>query len=225
MDRIDFCTMPVGEYEGARIAVCPECGRHGRVRARIGGGRAYDHVALPLEPAVAGVHHDIVDWCEVPESKDPATAIAARSTRARFKGVSVAFRIRRVEYFTTTVQDQPGEAYKLLSQLADLGLNLVAFTTVPVGQLRSQLTVFPEDPLRMAVAARKSGLVLDGPHPALLVQGDDELGALASIHAKIYEANVNVYASSGVADGRGSFGYVIYVRPEDYDRAAAALGI
>jgi hypothetical protein len=77
----------------------------------------------------------------------------------------------------------------------------------------------------MAVAARKSGLVLDGPHPALLVQGDDEIGALASIHAKIYEANVNVYASSGVADGRGSFGYVIYVRPEDYDRAAAALGI
>jgi prephenate dehydratase len=49
----------------------------------------------------------------------------------------MAFRIRRVEYFTCTVQDRPGEAYKLLSQLADLGLNLVEFTAVPMGPLRS----------------------------------------------------------------------------------------
>jgi predicted amino acid-binding ACT domain protein len=137
----------------------------------------------------------------------------------------MAFRIRRVEYFTTTVQDQPGEAYKLLSQLANLGLNLLAFTAVPVGPLHAQLTIFPEDPLRMADAARKAGLVLDGPHPAFLVQGDDELGALARLHAKLYEANVNVYASSGVADGLGSFGYVVYIRPDDYERAAAALGV
>lgn len=137
----------------------------------------------------------------------------------------MAFRIRRVDYFTTTVQDQPGEAYKLLSQLADLGLNLLAFTAVPVGPLRAQLTIFPEDSLKTADAARKAGLVLDGPHPALLVQGDDELGALARIHAKLYEAAVNIYASSGVADGRGSFGYVVYVKPDDYERAASALGV
>jgi hypothetical protein len=135
------------------------------------------------------------------------------------------FRIRRVDYFTTTVEDRPGEAYKLLSQLADLRLDLVAFTAVPVGPMRSQLTLFPDDPRAMAEAARKAGLALDGPHPALLVQGDDELGALARIHAKLFEADVNVYASSGVADGRGSFGYVIYVRPEQYEHAAAALGI
>jgi hypothetical protein len=134
-------------------------------------------------------------------------------------------RIRRVDYFTATVRDQPGEAYKLLSLLADLGLNLVAFTAVPTGPMAAQLTIFPEDPPKMADAARKAGLALDGPHPALLVQGDDELGALARIHEKLYAADVNVYASSGVADGRGSFGYVIYVRPEDYERAAGALGV
>jgi hypothetical protein len=36
-------------------------------------------------------------------------------------------------------------------------------------------------------------------------------------------AGVNVYAASGIADGHGSFGYVVYVRPEDFDRAAGAL--
>jgi len=70
MDGIDFCRMPVGNHGGFRIVVCPKCGRHGRVLPRLGGGRVYDHVADPLEPAVAGVHFDVVEWCEVPEPTD-----------------------------------------------------------------------------------------------------------------------------------------------------------
>jgi hypothetical protein len=66
MDPTDFCGMPVGEHEGFKIAVCPKCGRHGRVQVRFGMGRIYDHVARPLEPPVAGVHLEIVEWCEVP---------------------------------------------------------------------------------------------------------------------------------------------------------------
>lgn len=137
----------------------------------------------------------------------------------------MSFKIRRVDYFYTTIKDQSGEAYKLLSQLAELGINLLAFSGVPMGPMRTQLTLFPEDTLKMKSAADKAGLALDGPHPALLVQGDDELGALAGIHMKLYEANVNVYASSGISDGKGSYGYVIYVRPDEYGAAAKALGV
>ncbi|GIV62512.1 MAG: hypothetical protein KatS3mg044_1378 [Rhodothermaceae bacterium] len=137
----------------------------------------------------------------------------------------MAYVIRRVDYFYTTVRDQPGEAYRLLSTLADLGVNLMAFAAVPVGPMHTQLTIFPDDAARLVQTARDAGLRLDGPHPALLVQGDDRLGALADVHARLYEAGVNVYASSGVADGRGSFGYVIYVRPEEYERAVASLGV
>jgi hypothetical protein len=134
-------------------------------------------------------------------------------------------KVRRIDYFYARVEDVPGEAYKMLSMLADLGLNLLAFTAVPVGPEQTQLTLFPEDTGKMASEARKANLQLDGPHRALLVQGDDELGALAGIHARLYEASVNVFASSGVTDGRGSFGYILYVRPEDYERAAAALSV
>jgi hypothetical protein len=137
----------------------------------------------------------------------------------------MAFSIRRVSYFSTTIPDQPGEAYKLLSQLAGTGVNLLAFTGVPVGPMRTQLTLFPEDTSSMSDAATKSGLELDGPHPAFLVQGDDELGALAGIHERLYQANVNVFASSGVTDGRGSYGYILYIREEEFDRAAEALGV
>ena len=77
----------------------------------------------------------------------------------------------------------------------------------------------------MEDAAKKAGIAVDGPHPALLVQGDDKLGVLAEIHEKLYDANVHVFASSGVSDGRGGYGYVIYVRPEEYERAAEALEV
>jgi hypothetical protein len=137
----------------------------------------------------------------------------------------MAYTIRRVEYFHTTVVDQPGEAYKVLSALEGLGVDLLAFTAVPVGPDRTQLTLFPADPAKMASEARKAKMVLDGPHSALLLQGDDELGALVTVHEKLYRANVNVYASSGVSDGHGKYGYVIYVREEDCPRAAKALEV
>ena len=59
----------------------------------------------------------------------------------------------------------------------------------------------------------------------MLAQGDDELGVLARIHSAMAEAGVDVYTSSGVSDGAGNFGYVMYVRPDDLERAATALGI
>jgi hypothetical protein len=137
----------------------------------------------------------------------------------------MALNIRRVEYFYTSVEDQPGEAYKLLSQLADIGVNLLAFTAIPVGPMRTQFTLFPEDSNNLIEAGRKAGFTVDGPNPAILVQGDDELGALTEIHKKLFQVNVNVYASNGVTDGKGSFGYVLYIRPEEMDKAASALGL
>ncbi len=133
--------------------------------------------------------------------------------------------IRRLSYYYTTVPDQPGEAHELLSQLASLGVNLLAFTAVPVGPDNTQLTLFPEDAHKLVSAAQNAKLPLDGPHHALLVQGDDEMGALAKVHAKLAQVSVNVYASTAVTDGRGHYGYLIYVRPEEYDRAAKALEV
>ncbi len=137
----------------------------------------------------------------------------------------MAYTVRRIDYFYVTVQDSPGAGYDVLSHLAEQGVNLVAVTSVPFGPSRTQLTVFPDDSARLQHVAQQASMPLDGPHPALLVQGDDEVGALAPIHEKLLDANVHVFASSGVADGRGRYGYLIYVRTEEYERAAGALGV
>ena len=137
----------------------------------------------------------------------------------------MAFTIRRVEYYYATVRDELGAAYRVLEQLADLGVNLLAFTAVPSGPSLAQFALFPEDPAKLVSESRSANLPLDGPYHALLVQGDDELGALAGVHERLVEAGVDIYASSGVTDGRGAFGYVVYVREDQFDTAAAALGI
>lgn len=133
--------------------------------------------------------------------------------------------VRRSNYYYIDVKNQPGEGHRLLSHLAGLGVNLLAFTAVPTGPTRTQFALFPEDEAKLVHAAESAGFQLDGPHPALLVQGNDELGALAGVHETLFEASVDVYASNGVTDGKGSFGYVIYVQPGQFDRAVGALGI
>jgi hypothetical protein len=137
----------------------------------------------------------------------------------------MAFRIRSVEYYYATVRDELGAAYGVLSQLADRGISLLAFTAVPSGPALAQFALFPEDPNKLVAESRATGLALDGPYHALLVQGDDELGALAHVHERLVDADVDIYASAGVTDGRGAFGYVVYVREDQFAKAASTLGL
>jgi hypothetical protein len=137
----------------------------------------------------------------------------------------MAHKIRKVDYFNTTVRDQPGSSYNLLSQLSGLGIHQLAFVAVPIGPANTQLRIFPEDAQKLLAEAKRAGLILDGPHPAILVQGDDELGALQEIHNKLFLAKVNVFTSMGVIDGKGGFGYLIYVRQEGFERAMQALDL
>ena len=137
----------------------------------------------------------------------------------------MATEVRRVEYFYCNVQDQPGEAYKLLNLFADVGVNLVAFSAVPSGLLNTQFTLFPEDSDKLKAEAINASLNIQGPVPALYIHGDDELGVLSDIHKKLFDAGVNVVASTAITDGKGGFGYVVYLRTEQFNSALEALSL
>jgi hypothetical protein len=105
------------------------------------------------------------------------------------------YRIRRVEYYHANVRDDLGSAYRVLHQVAGLGVDLFAFAAVPSGPDLAQLTLFPEDPGKLIADGRTA-------HPQstvptrLLVQGDDELGVLAPVHERLVGEGVDVYAST-----------------------------
>ena len=137
----------------------------------------------------------------------------------------MASSIRRIEYFYTNIKDQPGEAYHLLTRLEHMGTQLLAFSAMPTGIHTTQFALFVDDARQFERLAKQASIVLDGPYSALLVQGDAKLAELADIHRRLFEGSVNVYASTGMADEKGEYGYVIYIRPEEFERAARLLGV
>ena len=131
--------------------------------------------------------------------------------------------IKKVEHYNFTVGDHAGEGSKLLALFADAGINLLAFKAIPLESGLTRFTLFPDNGSKMSAAAKKSGLELDGPYPALLIEGDDQSGALADIYEKLSQAHVNVNESSGIADINGAYGVVLYLNEEDCKKAMAVL--
>jgi hypothetical protein len=131
---------------------------------------------------------------------------------------------RLVDYYYTTVPDKPGEGAKLLRVLRDARVNLLAFSAFP-SQRKSQADFVPADPAAFVAIAKAAKLKLKGPKKVFLLDGDDRVGALSEVLAKLAAAKVNVTAVDGVCSGLGRYGALLWVKPKDLKKAAAALGV
>ncbi|MFH2056985.1 MAG: hypothetical protein ABIJ61_13585 [bacterium] len=132
--------------------------------------------------------------------------------------------VKEVDYFYAVVNDEPGEARKLLEFCSAHGVSLLNFTAFPVGEGKSQLDFFPEVPGLLKQAADEAGVKLVGPRKAFLIQGEERIGVLVEYYLRLADAGINVFAANGSSGGERRFGYVLWVNPEDYDRAAKLLG-
>ncbi len=133
--------------------------------------------------------------------------------------------IEVVEYFYATVGQKPGEARRLLEHLSERGVNLLAFTAFPLGANQAQLDFFSDEPELLKKAAEDAGVTLFGPKRAFLIRGDDRVGALHEHHLRLANAGINVHAANGVSSGGGRYGYVLWVKPQDFEGAARALEV
>ncbi len=138
-------------------------------------------------------------------------------------GIDGALTIRPVQHFHVEVQDDMAASSELLSLLEELGVELLAFSAVPSASSRVQFTLVPEDPAKLLAEAARAQLPVEGPYSALLVQGDDHLHSLASLHRRALAANIDIYATGGVTDGRGAFAYMVYVGEDRFASAVEAL--
>lgn len=132
-------------------------------------------------------------------------------------------RVRAAPYYYARVESDPDAAYTWLAELASAEVDLLAFSAVPYGPDHVELTLFPVDREALERSGLARGQQLIGPYQALLIQGDNRLGALAELHQELRESGVNVYASTGVTDGEGRYGYIVYVQEKDFDAAARVL--
>jgi hypothetical protein len=131
---------------------------------------------------------------------------------------------RLVDYYYTMAPDKPGEGVKLLRVLRDSRVNLLAFSAFP-SQRKSQADFIPAEPAAFVAAAKAAKLKLKGPKKVFLIDGDDRVGALAEVLAKLGAAKINVTALDAICSGVGRFGALLWVKPKDLKKAAAALGV
>jgi len=99
----------------------------------------------------------------------------------------------------------------------------VAFSGFPKGR-KSQLDFVPSDPAAFRQAAKRAKWKMVGPKTCFVIQGEDRVGALADILAKLADAKINVTATDAICTGDGRFGVLLWVKPRDVSRAAKALG-
>jgi len=132
--------------------------------------------------------------------------------------------VRRVEYQYVVVPDRPGEGLRVLEALRRAGVNLLAYLGFPVEGGRAQLDLVPENPEALRRLAAQEGWQLSAPKRAFLIQGDDRVGAAADHIRKLSEAGLNITAAAAATAGAGRYGMVLWVKPEDYERAAQLLG-
>ena len=132
--------------------------------------------------------------------------------------------IRLVDYFYLEAPDKPGEAARVLGQLRDAGVNLLAFSGFPKGR-RAQLDFVPADPAAFKAVAKQARWKIVGPKKGFLIQGEDRVGAVAELLGRLAAAKINVTATDAVCGGAGRYGVILWVKPRDVKRAAKAFGI
>jgi hypothetical protein len=136
----------------------------------------------------------------------------------------MTLKYRKVEYYNIAVRGHIAEGSRLLTTIADAGVDFLAYKAIPLDQDHTQFTLFPVEGSKMSAGAEKAGLNLDGPYPALIITGDENPGALAEIYRKMSRAGIQVAESSGIAHINDGYGVVLYLKQEDCDKAVAALG-
>lgn len=131
--------------------------------------------------------------------------------------------IRVVDYYYTTTPDKAGEGARLLGTLREARTNLLALSAFP-SKRKTQVDFVPSDAASFLATAKAAKIKLSRPRKAFLIQGDDRIGALQEMLAKLAAAKIGVTAVQGIAAGGGRFGAILWVDQKHVKKAATALG-
>ncbi len=128
---------------------------------------------------------------------------------------------KRVTYFTAKLENKPGALLALAKELEAKKLGLVALKGMAHGNA-GEILVVAKEPERLREAWKASSVLVEE-GVAFSLGGADKTGALVESLNALAGAGVNIAAIEAVAAGT-SFGSILWVAPEDLDKAAQVLG-
>jgi hypothetical protein len=131
--------------------------------------------------------------------------------------------VRKVNYAYMVVPNRPGHGARMLLELKNAGVDLVAYSGFPV-KGGSQVDMVTPDMTGLRRVARENDWKLSKPKKGFLIQGPDRIGAVHRHLTKLAEKKINVVAADAIAAGKDRYGMILWVKPKDYTKASRALG-
>ncbi|MBI4428746.1 MAG: hypothetical protein HY562_06470 [Ignavibacteriales bacterium] len=128
----------------------------------------------------------------------------------------------RTTYFKANLEDKPGALLAVLKELKAKNLGLSGLWGFSTSEGKAELYVTAKNPDKIRAAWKSSGILAEE-GTGFWVKGTDKTGALLGVLEAIARAGVNIIAIDAVAVS-GKFGSFVWVKPEDVERAAKALG-
>jgi hypothetical protein len=136
----------------------------------------------------------------------------------------MADQARVVHSYSTSVPDEPGQAFKVLATLVSGGINLLGCSGTQI-EGRARIDVVPDDVGAFATLVERAGLDFRRQKVGFLVQGDDRPGALADSLSRLADTGINVGGVQGLSAGAGRWGAIVWIADRDFEAAARALGV
>lgn len=136
----------------------------------------------------------------------------------------MADQARVVHSYSTSVPDQPGQAFKVLATLVSAGINLLGCSGMQCDGV-ARIDVVPDDKDAFAALVARSGLDFRRQKAGFLIQGEDRPGALAGHLSRLADAGLNVGGVQSLAAGAGRWSAIVWIADHDLDAAAQALGL
>jgi hypothetical protein len=131
--------------------------------------------------------------------------------------------VRKVKYCYAKVSNRAGQGAKILEEIKNAGIDMVAFSGFPTRAGKAQLDFVIDDLAALRRIAKKHGWRLSRNKKGFLVQGSDRTGAVHRHIQKLAEGRISVTAADAVYAGKGRYGMILWVKPKDYARAARRL--
>lgn len=131
-------------------------------------------------------------------------------------------KVRRVTYFMANLEDKTGELLKIMQGLKDKKIGVKGLWGFGTHSGKAQLFVIARKVERLRKCWQKSGLLAEE-GTGFLIRGDDKTGAMIESLQALADSGVNIHAVDAIA-AKGGYVSFVWVRPEDVEKAAEALG-
>jgi hypothetical protein len=135
----------------------------------------------------------------------------------------MADQVKKVNYVYLSVPNRAGYGARVLGELREAGVNLLAYSGFPGKRGKAQLDLIPENMAALRRFAKRNDWKISKVKKGFMIQGKDEVGAVHRHINKLASEKINITAADAVAAGKNRYGMILWVKPKDYNRAARVL--